>query len=280
MAGELAARDAALRAADTQRRQMLADVSHELTHAADDDARVSRDAADAGGGVRRPRRASGISRPSSARPAGSSASCRTCSTWRASKAAAARSSGACSRSSASSPRSSGATSASSPRAASSRARSVDDAADQVMGDPDRLEQVIENLVRQRRAPRARRRHRGAAGRRRAGGAVRLSVADQGSGIAARAPAARLRSVLQGGRRRAPPATAAAGWACRSSRRSSNDTAAPSASPACPAGPSLPSTCRVAQTFRSALDQRSPVLAASASTSRYVARWSALHNSSS
>ena len=30
MAGELAAREAALRAADTQRRQMLADVSHEL----------------------------------------------------------------------------------------------------------------------------------------------------------------------------------------------------------------------------------------------------------
>ena len=60
--------------------------------------------------------------------------------------------------------------------------SVDDAADQVMGDPDRLEQVIENLFANavRHAPDGSTVELRAEG---AGGAVRLSVTDQGSGIA-------------------------------------------------------------------------------------------------
>ena len=130
-----------------------------------------------------PPRASGISRPSSARPAGSSASCRTCSTWRGSKAAAWRSIGGCSRSSACSRRSFAATSASSATRRIVARTSVDDAADQVLGDPDRLEQVIENLFANavRHAP------DGSTVELRAesgDGAVRLSVTDQGSGIGA------------------------------------------------------------------------------------------------
>ena len=60
--------------------------------------------------------------------------------------------------------------------------SVDEAADQVMGDPDRLEQVIENLFANavRHAPDGSTVELRAEG---AGGAVRLSVTDQGSGIA-------------------------------------------------------------------------------------------------
>ena len=60
--------------------------------------------------------------------------------------------------------------------------SVDDAADQVMGDPDRLEQVIENLFANavRHAPDGSTVELRAES---AGGAVRLSVTDQGGGIA-------------------------------------------------------------------------------------------------
>ena len=71
-------------------------------------------------------------------------------------------------------------------------------ADQVMADPDRLEQVIEQPRRQRAAPHAGgRRDRPArrAGRRRA---VACRCIDSGDGHRARAPAARLRSLLQGG----------------------------------------------------------------------------------
>ncbi len=199
MSAELSARTDALHAvrsgapADARRRVARA------AHAADRDARLPRHAGDARCRARRRRPARAISKPRAAKPNVSSASSPTCSTWPGTSTARRRSSRGCSRSSGSSSTSCGATSAT-PRPPASRcATTVSADADQVLADPGRLEQVVGNLVANalRHTP--------------SGGTIRLEAAIRGGqvlphrrGLRRRhpggAPAARLRSVLQGRQR--------------------------------------------------------------------------------
>ena len=149
---------------------------------------------------------------------------RICSIWRATRTASARSTCACSPSSGCSSTSSARTSAT-PRAAACRCPSRRRRRPPIRSSPirDRIEQVIDNLVANalRHTP--------------TGGIVDLDASADDQGVCAvggrfrrrhraGAPAARVRSLLQGRLRRAAAARAAAASGCRSSRPSSSVTA--------------------------------------------------------
>ena len=225
MAGELAARDEALRTSDRLRRQMLADVSHELRTPLTTMRGYLETLRDAGSRARRRHARGGIWKPSSAKRGGSSASCtdlldlaRYENGVGAARGAGVRRRPRVQPSSAAHERERGA------RRHDVRAHDRAGTPTRCRAIPDRLEQVdraISSPTRVRHTPTAAPSSSSAPSRRR-----RSSCRWSTQATASRPSTCRTCSIgSTRWTRRAPPATGGSGLGCRSSRRSSSATAA-------------------------------------------------------